>query len=176
MFGSREKYPRSLYCSLHGSEAGLPGKSVVMAGEGGGVPEMEQWRQGMQGLMTRVIELERGIAQRDHRERELLARMEEMTRAAARGQGEVRNQVREVSESKAVMGLKVLGEDRAAYKEWHTKFVNVMAQLRPGMRPILKAIEMSKDETWTEEEFDLACVHGRHRKNTRNGTKTCGGF
>ena len=87
MFGSREKYPRSLYCSLHGSEAGLPGKSLVMAGEGGGVPEMEQWRQGVQELLARVIELERGIAQRDHRERELLARMEEMTRAAARGHG-----------------------------------------------------------------------------------------
>ena len=39
-----------------------------------------------------------------------------------------------------------------------------MAQLRPGMRPILKAIEMSRDETWTEEEFDLACVDDRHRK------------
>ena len=134
-----------------------------MAGEANGVPEMEQWRQGMQGLMTRVIELERGIAQRDHRERELLARMEEMTRAAARGQGEVRNQVREVSEGKAVMGLKVLGDDRATYKEWHTKFVNVMAQLRPGISPILKAIEMSRDEPWTEDEFDLACVDDRYR-------------
>ena len=73
-----------------------------MAGEGGGVPEMEQWRQGVQELLARVIELERGIAQRDHRERELLARIEEMTRVSSRGQGEARNQVREVSESKAV--------------------------------------------------------------------------
>ena len=125
---------------------------------------MEQWRQGVQELLARVIELERGIAQRDHRERELLARIEEMTRVSSRGQGEARNQVREVSESKAVVGLKVLGEDKSAYKEWHTKFVNVMAQLRPGIRPILKAIEMSRDETWTEEEFDLACVDDRHRK------------
>ena len=124
---------------------------------------MEQWRRGMQELLARVIELERGIAQSDRRERELLARVEELTRAAARSQGEVRNQVKEISESKAVMGLKVLGEDRAAYKEWHTKFVNVMAQLRPGIRPILKAIEMFRDEPWTEEEFDLACVDDRYR-------------
>jgi hypothetical protein len=101
------KASRSLYCSLHGSEAGLPGKSEAMSGEGGVAPEMEQWRQGMQELLARVIELERGIAQSDRRERELLARVEELTRAAARGQGEVRNQVKEISESKAVMGLKV---------------------------------------------------------------------
>ncbi len=85
-------------------------------GEGGGAPEMEQWRQGMQELLARVIELERGIAQSDRRERELLARVEEL-RAAARGQGDARNKVKDISESKAVMGLKVLGEDRAAYKE-----------------------------------------------------------
>jgi len=159
------KASRSHYCSLHGSEAGLPGKNKVMMaanGEGGGAPEMEQWRQGMQELLARVIELERGIAQSDRRERELLARVEEL-RAAARGQGDARNKVKEISESKAVMGLKVLGEDRAAYKEWHTKFVNVMAQLRPGIRPILKAIEMFRDEPWTEEEFDLACVDDRYR-------------
>ena len=124
---------------------------------------MEQWRQGMQELLARVIELERGIAQSDRRERELLARVEELRAAAARGQGDARNKVKEISESKAIMGLKVLGEDRAAYKEWHTKFVNVMAQLRPGIRPILKAIEMFRDEPWTEEEFDLACVDDRYR-------------
>ena len=76
----------------------------------------------MQELLARAIELERGIAHSDRRERELLARVEELTRAAARSQGEARNQVREISESKAVMGLKVLGADRAAYKEWHTNW------------------------------------------------------
>ena len=65
--------------------------------------ELEQWRQGMQGLLARVIELERGLAQSDRRERELLARVEELTRAAARNQGEARNQVRDMSDSKAVM-------------------------------------------------------------------------
>ena len=65
-------------------------------GEGGGAPEMEQWRQGMQELLARVIELERGIAQSDRRERELLARVEELRAAAARGQGDARNKVKEI--------------------------------------------------------------------------------
>ena len=30
------------------------------------------------------------------------------------------------------------------------------SQLRPGIRPILKSIEMHRDEYWTEQDFDVA--------------------
>ena len=117
----------------------------------------------MQELVARVLELERGIPQSDRRERELLTRVEELTRAAARNQGEARNPVREISESKAVMGLKVLSDDRAHYKEWRTKFVNVLSQVRPGIREILREIEKHTDEPWTEQDFDLAAQDDRYR-------------
>ena len=54
------------------------------------------------------------------------------------------------------MVMKLLGDDRAAHKEWHAKFVNVMTQVRPGIGIILKCIDMHKDESWTEQYFDVA--------------------
>ena len=45
---------------------------------------------------------------------------------------------KEISDSEAVMGLKVLSDDRAHYKKWNTKFVNVMSQVRPGIREVLQ--------------------------------------
>ena len=55
---------------------------------------------------------------------------------------------KEIPESKAVISLKVLTEERAKHKEWHAKLVNVMSQIRPGIREVLKEIEKHKDEPW----------------------------
>ena len=106
--------------------------------------------------MSRVTELERTTNKGTTRERELVTRVDELTRAVVRNQGNGRDRVKEISESKAVAGMSILGNDRAVYKEWHTQFVNVMSQLRPGIRPILKSIEMHRDESWTEQDFDVA--------------------
>ena len=38
-----------------------------------------------------------------------------------------------------------------------------MAQLRPGIRQILKSFETATDEPWTEEEFDLASIDDKFR-------------
>ena len=100
--------------------------------------ELERLRQGFQGLVNRVTELERITNQGTTRERELVTRVDELTRVVVRNQGNGRDRVKEISESKAVAGLNILGNDRAAYKEWHTIFLNATSQLRPGIRPILK--------------------------------------
>ncbi|MFM7989990.1 MAG: hypothetical protein ACKPKO_62815, partial [Candidatus Fonsibacter sp.] len=86
---------------------------------------------------------------RTARETEMTNRIEELTRAVVRNQGHDRHRVKQISESKAVAGLGVLGKDTATHKEWHTQLANVMAQLRPGIQAILKSIEMHKDESWT---------------------------
>jgi len=51
-------------------------------------------------------------------------------------------------EHKAIANLKVLGNDRQGYRQWHDKFVNAMAQVnreyRTIMQAIVKAIEREK--------------------------------
>eukprot|EP00969_Alexandrium_andersonii_P348526 15411352-Alexandrium_andersonii.AAC.1 len=42
-------------------------------------------------------------------------------------------------------------------KEWQTKFTNIMTQVRPGLRHVLRELENSKHEEWTEDHFN-ACV------------------
>ena len=67
----------------------------------------------------------------------LATQIDEMTQAIVSSQREIKNRVTEISESNAVMAMKVHVDDRAAYKEWRAKFVNVMSQLRPGISTIL---------------------------------------
>ena len=118
--------------------------------------EIEGMRQAVQALLNRVGELERMTARGSARERELSTRVEELTRALVRNQGHDRGRVKDISESKAIMVMKLLGGDRAAYKEWRAKFVNVMSQLGPGIRPILKCRDMHKDEKLDRTIFDVA--------------------
>ena len=62
-------------------------------------------------------------------------RLGELPRAYVKIQGEPRQGYqKEISESKAVMSMKVLTEERTQNNEWHAKFVNVISQVRPGIR------------------------------------------
>ena len=63
--------------------------------------EFERLRQGFQGVVHRVVELERVTAQGTTRERELITRVDELTRAVVRQQGHGRDRVKEISEKKA---------------------------------------------------------------------------
>ena len=38
-----------------------------------------------------------------------------------------------------------------------------MSQVRPGIREVCKEIEKHKDETWTEQDFDIAMHDDRYR-------------
>ena len=62
-----------------------------------------------------------------------------------------------------MIGRKVLSDDKAHYKAWNTKFVNVMSQVRPGIREVLREIEKYKDEAWAEQDFDIATHDDRRR-------------
>ena len=97
--------------------------------------------------MNRVTELERITNQGTTREGELVTRVDELTRAVVRNQGSGRDRAKAISKSKAVAGMSILGNDRSAYKEWHTTFVNVMSHSRSGFRSILKSTEMQRDES-----------------------------
>ena len=69
--------------------------------------ELVNLRRGYQELLTRVNEIERGHAQR----------LDELSRAYVKMQGDPRRGYhKELSESKAVMGLKVFNDDKAHYK------------------------------------------------------------
>ena len=116
--------------------------------------ELVNFRRGYQELLTRAHDIELGHAQR----------LDELSRAYVKMQGDPkRGYHKEISESKAVMGLKVLNDDRAHYKEWNTKFVNVMSQVLPDIREVLKEIEKHSDEAWTEQYFDIAMHDDRYR-------------
>ena len=71
--------------------------------------EFERLRQGFQGLVNRVADLERVTAPGTTRERELITRVDELTRAVVRQQGNSRDRVKDISEIKAVAGLGTWG-------------------------------------------------------------------
>ena len=83
---------------------------------------------------NRVVELERLALQSNQREQELRGRIDDMVRAVLRNQGGGANRDRSISEFKVVLHLRVLTDDRSGHKEWRTKFVNLISQVRPGMR------------------------------------------
>ena len=90
--------------------------------------ELPNLRQGCQELLTRMNEVERNSTQR----------RDELSRAYVKMQGDPkRGHTKDISESKAAMTLKVLTDEKAQRKEWYAKFVNVMAQVRPGIRGVL---------------------------------------
>ena len=85
--------------------------------------EPERLRQGIQSLVNRVVELERVSAQLEivtaqgaTQDRELVTRVDELTRAVVRQQGNGRDRVKDISKSKALAGLGILG-----MTERHTK-------------------------------------------------------
>ena len=45
-----------------------------------------------------------------------------------------------VLERKAVANMKMLGRDKAGFRTWHEKLVNIMEQIKPGSRGIIKAL------------------------------------
>ena len=102
---------------------------------------------------NRIAELERLAIQSNQREQELRSNEQElrlrvavMARTVMRNQGRGGNaRERTFSEFKVVLNLRVLTDDRAEYKEWHAKFINVMSQVRPGMRDMLRELETHKD-------------------------------
>jgi hypothetical protein len=115
-------------------------------------------------LENRTTELERLAIQSNQREQELRTRLEEVIRAVIRNQASAgTNRDRNISEFRAVLNLKILTDDRAGYKDWHTKFVNAMSQARPGMRELLQELELHRDEAWTEQDFDLFMQDDRYR-------------
>ena len=57
-----------------------------------------------------------------------------------------------VLESKSVANMKSLGSDKTGFRAWHEKLVNIMEQLSPGCRGILKALVRYVDQ---EEDEDL---------------------
>ena len=75
---------------------------------------IEGIRQAAQSLMHRIGELERITNQGSAREREMSTRVDELTRAQVRKQWERRGHAKGISESKAIMGLKLLGDGRGA--------------------------------------------------------------
>ena len=69
----------------------------------------------------------------------------------------------ETSQSiKAVLNLRVLADDRAGYKEWHTEFINVVSQVRPGMRYLLRDLEAHREEVFTEQDFAIFTQDDRY--------------
>ena len=96
-----------------------------------------------------VAVLERGMAQVVQQLQAMTAQLQDldarqhelanvMVRQGGRGEERGAGRRQEVSQSKAVAGMKVLGgtTQRNEYKEWHEKFVNIMSQLRPGTRKL----------------------------------------
>ena len=141
---------------VHGSESRgfRPGTAMMNGDPVDPAAELVNLRRGYQELLTRAHETDRGHAQR----------LDELSRAYLKMQGDPkRGYHKEISESKAVTGLKVLSDDRAHYKEWNTKFVNVMSQVRPGIREVLREIEKHKEEAWTEQDFDIVMHDDRYR-------------
>ena len=57
-----------------------------------------------------------------------------------------------VLESKSVANMKSLGSDEMGFRAWHEKLVNVMEQITPGCRGILRALVKYVDQ---EEDEDL---------------------
>ena len=62
-----------------------------------------------------------------------------------------------------MLNLRVLTDYRAGHKEWHTKFINVMSQVRPGMRDLIRELEPHRDEVFTEQDFDIFMQDDRYR-------------
>ena len=124
---------------------------------------------------NRIAELERLAIQSNQREQEfrrneleLRSRVDEMARAVIRNQGGNQGggggqRDRNISEYTAVLNLRVLTDDRAGRKEWRAKFINVMSQVRPGVRDLLRAMESHRDEVFTEQDFDIAMHDDSYR-------------
>ena len=120
---------------------------------------------------SRIAELERRVAQSNQREQELRrneqelrTRIDEVARVVIRNQGGNQgggggHRDRNISEYKAVLNLRVLTDDRAGHEEWHTKFINVMSQVCPEMRDLLRELETHQDEVFTEQDFDIQLRH-----------------
>ena len=107
----------------------------------------QELRRSEQGLRTRVDEVIRVVI-RNHGGNQ-------------GGGGGPRD--RNISEYKAVLNLRVLTDDRAGRKEWRAKFINVMSQVRPGVRDLLRAMESHRDEVFTEQDFDIFMQDDRYR-------------
>ena len=57
-------------------------------------------------------------------------------------------------ESKPVANMKGLGSDKTGFCAWHEKLVNIMEQLSPGCRGILKALVRYVDQKEDEYLYD----------------------
>ena len=59
-----------------------------------------------------------------------------------------------VLESKSIANMKSLGFDKTGFRAWHEKLVNIMEQLRPGCRGILRALARYVDQEEDEDLYD----------------------
>ena len=62
-----------------------------------------------------------------------------------------------VLDSKAIANMKMLGADKSGFRSWREKLVNIMEQMRPGSRGIMKALARHVDNEediykWMQEE------------------------
>ena len=56
-----------------------------------------------------------------------------------------------VLEIKAVSNLKMVGGDKTGFRAWHERLVNIMEQIRPGSRSVLRALVRHVDHEVTED-------------------------
>ena len=65
---------------------------------------------------------------------------------------------RDIAESKVLQTLPVF-DGTLRWREWVTKLVTVMEQLRPGSRFILEFVMKQETEDWMKESHDLWFAH-----------------
>ena len=114
-------------------------------------------------------------------EQELRNRVDEVIRVVIRSQGGNQGgggglRDRNISEYKAVLNLKVLTDFRAGPKEWHTKFINVMSQVRPGTRDLLRELEAHRDDYLQSKISTSSCKMTGIETGMKTGVKVYGGY
>ena len=103
------------------------------------VAEKQRWNKNIHGVSHRTSMIQGAV--------EVLTKQRENDHDG-KGGGKGWN----VLESKAVSNMKMLGADKTGFRMWHEKLVNIMEQLRPGSRGVLKALARHVDN---EEDADI---------------------
>ena len=107
--------------------------------------------RGLPAIQAEIVKVQTEMSRQDMR----ITAAEAAAVAAAGSKG---NQTKGILESKAIMGIKPLKDDKSGFRTWHEKFVNALAQTIPGTRnafaEIVKKVQTQDMDQIIKGEWD----------------------
>ena len=138
---------------------------------------LEQLQQLVQGQGSRIDASEHRERQNTQVMSDQIQRLETLVAEAKReleqsieGNWGTGGKDKNLSEHRAVTGIPPFAAgERGPYKEWQTKVLNALTQVRKGIRGILERAGRQMTER-TKTDYDEATAHGRHPLAGKGGS------